>query len=163
MARSTAGSVKRAMGMRYCRHRDFSAAIPCPACSRKSLVPVGNRIASGAISGPKYAFEPHQATSWPRALSASATATARYAWPASGSVTIRNRLIGVPVRSSEAPGDVGGHVGHGQPDDLVDVERGDVPGQVHRGPVPVTQQFAEGRQVEAVEPEVALGAGRGAD
>src|SRR5450755_2549908 len=143
MARSTVGSVKRAIGMTYCCHSDFSAVIPCPACSRKSLVPVGNRIASGSSSGPKYAFEPHQATSWPRALSASATATARFACPTSGSVTIRNRLICISVRSLETPGYVGGHVGHGQPDDLVDVQSGDIPGQVHRGPVPVAQQRAE--------------------
>src|SRR6202044_1346443 len=33
----------------------------------------------------------------------------------------------------------------------------------HRGPVPVAQQFAEGRQIEAVEPQVALEPARGAD
>ena len=99
MARSAAGSVNRAIGMRYCCHSDFSAAIPCPAWSRKSLVPVGNTIASGPSSGPKYAFEPHQATSWPRAASSSAMAIARYACPVSGSVTIRNRLTRVASRS----------------------------------------------------------------
>ena len=49
---------------------------------------------------------------------------------------------------------VAGHLTHSQLDDLVDVQSGDIPHEIHCGTVAVAQQRAEGGRVQAVEAQV---------